>query len=312
MSTTPLDIFPGGPAVGSQAVWYWDEQAGKVVHVDATDGHVVATIRIGDPAHAPYGTPKAVATDGRSIWVTDASTNAVVRIDPKTNKVVERIPLAVPIAANGATVPVVPYGVAIDAGGLWVSDFDQGVVVRVDPSSRSVTAVVSGLDHPEGVAVGFGSVWVVEHRTGVIVRIDRATASVAARITLPGTGDNPVCGMCVNNVSAGQDSVWVPLNLGRGVARIDPATDAVSATITLGGFADTVAEADGAIWSAGWDGTIPCTDRAAFVARIDPDQNAVSGTLVVPCAVTVATGDGDLWVGSADAPNATTRLHIEP
>ena len=73
-----------------------------------------------------------------------------------------------------------------------------------------------------------------------------------------------------------------------------------------------MAEGNGAIWSAAWDGTIPCTDTGAYVARIDPDRNAVSGTVVVPCAVTVAWPVATSWVGTADAPNGVTRLHIQP
>ena len=197
VSSTPLDIFPGGPAVGSQALWYWDELTGQVVRLDATDGRSVATISIGDPDQAPYGSPKTVAANGDIVWVTDASSHAVVRIDPVTNKVVDRIALDA-VDAVGVTGPVDPFGLVIDGTALWVSDFDQGIVVRVDPSSATVTNVVSGFDHPEGVAVGFGSIWVVEHRTGAIARIDLATATVAARISLPGTGDQAVCGMCVD------------------------------------------------------------------------------------------------------------------
>jgi streptogramin lyase len=312
VSSTPLDIFPGGPAVGSKALWYWDENTGRVVRLDVTNGRVVATIAIGDPAAAPYGTPKTVAANGDIVWVTDPSKHSVARIDPKTNTVVGPIFLEAVINATGASAAIVPFGLAIEDGALWVSDFDQGVVIRVDPSSQDVTNVVTGLDHPEGIAVGFGSIWVVEHRTGKIARIDPTTATVTDRITLPGTGDQSVCGMCVDNVVAGHDSVWVPLNFGHGVARIDPATNAVSATIPIDGYPDTVAEGNGAIWSAAWDGTIPCTDTRGYVARIDPDRNAVSGTVVVPCAVTAAVAGGDVWVGTADAPNGVTRLHIQP
>ena len=155
VSSTPLDIFPGGPAVGSKALWYWDGDAGRVVRLDVADGRVVATIPIGDPAAAPYGTPKTVAADGDIVWVTDPSKHSVARIDPKTNKVVGGIFLEAIINGTGASAAITPFGLAIDGGALWVSDFDQGVVIRVDPSSQDVTNVVTGLDHPEGIAVGF-------------------------------------------------------------------------------------------------------------------------------------------------------------
>ena len=108
------------------------------------------------------------------------------------------------------------------------------------------------------------------------------------------------------------DSIWVPLNFGHGVARIDPTTNTVTAAIPLDRTADTLAVGNGAIWSAAWDGTIPCTDTGAYVVLIDPGRNVVSGTFVVPCAVTVAVAEGDVWVGTADAPNGVTRLHVRP
>jgi streptogramin lyase len=311
VSSTPLDMIPGGPAVGSKALWYWDESTGQVIRVDATTGQPVATISVGDPGKAPYGTPKTVAADGDIVWVADAASHAVVRIDPATNKIVERIALDADHAV-GLARPIEPFGLVIDASSLWVSDFDQGIVVRVDRSSARVTNVVPGVDHPEGLAVGFGSIWVVEHRTGTIARIDPVSARVIARITLAGTGDQAVCGMCIDTVVASGDSIWVPLNFGQGVARIDPTTNMVSASIPLGGLTATVAWGNGAIWSATWDGTIPCTDAGASVARIDPVRNLISGAIVVPCAVTVAVAEGDVWVGTADAPNGVTRLVIQP
>ena len=307
MSTIPLAGFPGGPAVASGALWYWDEATGKVVRVDTTTNHVVATISLGDPGPTPYGSPKAIAASGQTVWVTDVLHHAVDRIDPTTNKIAGRIVLDAG-ASPSIRAPIDPFGLALDGSSLWVSDFDQGLVLRVDTVSKKVTNVVTNVDHPEGLAIGFGSLWVIEHRKAAVARIDLARGTLSSAITLPGSGPHPVCGMCVDTIVSSPDGIWVPLDLGKGIVRIDPTTNAVSAQIRLDRVDDSLAVGAGAVWVAAWDGTIPCTDAGAIVARIDIATNAVTGTSVIPCAVTVAVADGDVWAGTADAPNGVTRL----
>ena len=311
VATIPLAVFPGGPAVTSDALWFWDDTAGSIVRVDVATDRAVATIPIGDPNATPYGTPKAITANEQTVWVSDDVNHAVARIDPATNKIVERIALD-KIADPAVARPVSPFGLALDREVLWVSDFDQGLVLRIDTKTKRVTLVVSNVDHPEGIAVGLGSIWVVEHRLGSIARIDPATGKVVATIALPGTGPDPVCGMCVDSVVTSSDGVWVPLDFGDGVARIDPGTNHVSAEIPLGRVVDSLAVGDRAIWAAGWDGSIPCTDTGASVTRIDEVTNVASGSTTVQCAVTVAVTSGALWVGTADAPNGVTRFDVGP
>jgi hypothetical protein len=305
-STIPLPGFPGGPAVTPGALWYWDETTGKVVRVGTATNQVVATISLGDPGSTPYGSPKAIAADDEVAWVTDVLHHAVDRIDPATNKIAGQIVL-VAGASPLITAPIDPIGLALDGSSLWVSDFDQSLVLRVDTVSKKVTNVVA-VDHPDGLAIGFGSLWVIEHRKAAVARIDLARGAISSTIALPGSGPHPVCGMCVDTIVSSPDGIWVPLNFGKGIVRIDPTTNAVSAQIRLDRRDDSLAAGAGAIWVAAWDGTIPCTDAGAIVARIDIATNAVAGTRVIPCAVTVAVAEGDVWAGTADAPNGVTRL----
>ena len=309
VATIPLDVFPGGPAVGDGALWFWDDSKGTIVRVDTTTNRVVATIQMGDPNGTPYGTPKAIAADGRTVWVSDDVDHAVARIDPATNRIVDLISL---VSVAGLPGPVSPFGLAIDGDVLWVSDFDQGVVLRVDTRAKKVTMVVSNVDHPEGIAVGSGSVWAVEHRHGSLARIDPSSGTIIATVVLPGTGPDVVCGMCVDNVATTSGSVWVPLDFGKGVDRVDPSTNGVVAQISLGRVVDSLAISEGAVWVPRWDGSIPCTDAGASLTRIDEATNVAADVAVVPCAVTVAISGGDVWVGTADAPNGVTRLKIGP
>ena len=73
------DIDPNaGPtaiAVGGDAVWVADSDAGTVTRVDPTE--LLTPIRVG-------GSPSAIAVGAGGVWVANRSDDTVVRIDPST------------------------------------------------------------------------------------------------------------------------------------------------------------------------------------------------------------------------------------
>jgi PQQ-like domain len=106
-----------------------------------------------------------------AVWATDLSSGTVLRIDPKTRKVVARIPVA-----GGAGRRVSPDAVVIaGAGAVWVlaGDLQNGGVdgpvqlLRIDPRRNRVVARIpltkpsGGTFSPQGVHVGEGVVWVI-------------------------------------------------------------------------------------------------------------------------------------------------------
>jgi YVTN family beta-propeller protein len=46
------------------------------------------------------------------------------------------------------------------AGALWVTNYDAGTVVRVDPASGKVTSTIRVGGHPFGIAFGDNRIWV--------------------------------------------------------------------------------------------------------------------------------------------------------
>jgi YVTN family beta-propeller protein len=46
------------------------------------------------------------------------------------------------------------------AGALWVTNYDAGTVVRVDPTSGTVTSTIKVGGHPFGIAFGDNRIWV--------------------------------------------------------------------------------------------------------------------------------------------------------
>ena len=106
-----------------------------------------------------------------AVWATELSNGTVLRIDPRTRKVVARIPVAV---AGGRSVHPDAF-VAAGAGAVWVlaGDLQNGghdgpvQLLRIDPRRNRVVARIplakpsGGTFSPQGVHVGEGVVWVI-------------------------------------------------------------------------------------------------------------------------------------------------------
>ena len=45
-------------------------------------------------------------------------------------------------------------------GNVWVANYDEGTIVRVDPRTGDVVSTIKVGGHPSGIAVGHGRVWV--------------------------------------------------------------------------------------------------------------------------------------------------------
>ena len=106
-----------------------------------------------------------------------------------------------------------PSSVAVGAGAVWVANFNDDDVVRVDPLSGKATAKIPVGNGPFSVAVGEGAVWVANQFDDAVVRIDPGTNRVGKSIPV---GDRPVA------VAVGEGAVWVFNSIAGTVARIDP------------------------------------------------------------------------------------------
>jgi sugar lactone lactonase YvrE len=303
-----LPLLPELSSMAGNSIWYADSESGKAVRVNVVSGKVSAAIVIGDPANSPYGSPKAIAADQTGAWVDDASRKSIDRIDLATNRVTRNIALT--SGVNASRRSITPFGLAVSGHTAWVTDFDQGLVAEVNTTTGQVTRVLDGVHNPEGVALGFGSLWVVQHREGSIARIDLRSWKVTKVVTLPGTGPNSTCGMCVDQVVAGPTAIWVPLDLGEAVARIDPTTNTVTADTPIGLVVPNLTVDATSVWLAGLDGSIPCTDTNAVLERLDPATASPTGRATIPCAYnpTVVNPSGEVWVATVDNPTGLTLV----
>jgi YVTN family beta-propeller protein len=157
--------------------------------------------------------PQRITSADGLLWVTVALSfhhkGSLVSVDPHTNRLAGR-----PILLGRQ-----PGAVTADAGSIWIADELDGIVTRVDPKRRRVTARIKVGRMPTAVTVGAGAVWVANTGDGTVSRIDPATNQVTKTVWV---------GVGPRAIETGADSVWV-ISTGSGLlSRIDPGTGNVT------------------------------------------------------------------------------------
>jgi hypothetical protein len=288
----------GGIAVGAGSVWVANTLVQTVTRISPQTNLVTATIPTGaTPLDLFHGPTRIVVAHG-SVWVADgrADCACVHRIDPGSNLVTRTIPLAVPAIPE---LRVAPLGMVATADAVWVAlrhggeASPTGSVVRVDPVSNAVTAVVPlGTDPefggPTGIAANAHGVWAGVPSMRSLVHVDPATNSVAH--TIPGL----TCGE--GQLAADDAGVWVAdCDV---VRHIDPATSSVVRTIRIpgatGGGARGIAVGAGSVWA-----------QAGPLFRIDPATGRIVGKTPLDLSLvwgeySVEVGFGSVWVRQLD------------
>ena len=224
--------------------------------------NVVAKIRVG-----PLAAPCAAAAGGKWIWVSEYGQPFLLKIDPKTNKVVSKTGIGTGSCGLG-------YG----AGSMWIEDTNTSTVSRVSLATGKRTKAIKVGFTPYDTTFAYGSAWTTAYTQGELERIDPATNRVANRWKLTqATGAVGAFG-----------SVWAAGT--EGVIRVDPVSHKLVAKIPIAGGAGWTAASADAVWV-----TTP-----TGVARIDPQTNAVSAT--VPLAGAPYLGDPDVVNGAVWVP----------
>jgi YVTN family beta-propeller protein len=171
---------------------------------------------------------------GETLWATSQVESSVTVVDTETERSLAKVPTA-----------VVPLAITAGEGSVWLTGFDPksktGLLVRIDPTRKIVTATIPLPGIPGDVAVGFGAVWVTVSSQNAVWRIDPKTTSVVRTISV---GDGPAA------VAVGENAVWVVNTKDGTVSKIHPMTSSVVATIPVGGSPRDVAVGGGRIWVA--------------------------------------------------------------
>ena len=151
-----------------------------------------------------------------------------------------------------------PCSVTAARGLLWVANFGDGTVQRVNPkTNRRVGKPIVVGSRPCPIVTGAGSVWTASYGGDRVDRIDPRRARVTRRIRV---GRQPF------DLIFAAGAAWVTNNADGTVSRIDPRRNRVAATIRVGGAPAGLSFAAGSVWVA----------NGAQVQRIDPATNAVT------------------------------------
>jgi len=127
-----------------------------------------------------------------SLWIVNRAANQIVEVDPLTSQGQREI-----------TVGQAPAAIAVGTNALWVANFEDDTITRVEIPGPGLPAVPTTFpvgDGPVDVAVGEGAVWVVNQLDRSVSRIDPESNEVVATIRL---GNEP------QRVAAGEGRVWV-------------------------------------------------------------------------------------------------------
>jgi peptide/nickel transport system substrate-binding protein len=188
---------------------------------------------------------------------------------------------------------VVPSRITAGLGSDWATSYDNGTLLRIDPSKSAVVQTVHVGHGATGVAVDAGDVWVADTLGNQLTRVNASSDRVVQRIRV---GTSP------GDVAAGAGAVWVANTGGGTVSRVDPLTGGVTGVTRVGPSPSGIAIGDGSVWVA--------LGGAAAVARLDSHTGQLQQTIPVgsgPSAITV--GRGGVWV--ANERDSTVSL-IDP
>ncbi|HEX2025113.1 MAG TPA: hypothetical protein VHH92_01825 [Actinomycetota bacterium] len=318
-AATPLDVdprvtaeidlgqFPQEVAAGAGAVWVTVNEADPierwyVARIDPATNEVTDEVQIQEP--------QDVAVGGGNVWVVgvDVDTgSAVFRLDA-TGRIVDSISL-------DCVRECYPSQIAATSDAVWVTASraypEWGEVIRIDPSSGTVTGRTRVPGDPRDLVVGEGGVWVysLTHFTqqsvsgGTLYRLDPETSEVVATLLEgripPASGVNgpPV-------LAAGFGSVWSsvapgkPIPLGddeTSIVQIDPSTNQlVGDPIPLGTLFLPFSDEAGGVWFRGG-----AEDAEPLISRLDPITRTVQDSFRINATVldgAIDPGTSTMWL----------------
>ena len=190
-------------AAGQGRVWVVTPEDGKVVAIDASSGQPASAISppdgtagelaygegglwvVGDhgtvtrvdPASGKPGTPVKVARkippDGPfrgeiavgegAVWVAALDDETVIRLDPRTGKVVKTIPFKDGVEGD----------IAAGADGVWVVN-ESGALVRIDPRTNAASGTLpAGTSGTNDMTAGADAIWIAGNtESNTVTRVE--------------------------------------------------------------------------------------------------------------------------------------------
>jgi class 3 adenylate cyclase len=151
-----------GFAAGDGALWIGDTINGKIYRLDLGTERVKPYAILGSVDNLAFG-------DGY-VWVVDALDNTITRIDPRGGRT-KSAPLNQSATLNS---------IAVGGGYIWITDDAGGEVWRVSVDLRSVRAITVGA-RPDDVMYAGDFVWVANYGDETVSKVDPGLAQETAR-----------------------------------------------------------------------------------------------------------------------------------
>lgn len=225
-----------------------------------------------------------------------------------------------PSPAVRATIKVgtSPIAVAVGDGGVWVANYADGTITRIDPRTARVSGrAISVGAAPLAIATDRSGVWVATG-AGRVLHIDPQTRRVVGP---------PIDVKDPAGIAVGDGTVWVTSRTSNAIIRINSTTARVSGAPIMVGSAPTDIAVDG-------DNTWVANSGDGTVSRIDAPSGRVKGpaiavahqrpltpggsqpTVSQPGAEILAltVGEDGVWVAKTDQAqtNSIQVVRIDP
>lgn len=208
-----LGFTPQSIAVGLGSVWVAAGDRPLLLRL----GEAYADVQQSYPLPTTVGAKgdglNAVAIADGSVWVAQGETR-VLRIDPRSGRVLAKIPVA-----GAAAVAAAP-------GAIWVAGGGQGGAYRIDPAVNAVVARIELDPYLCCIAAGGGYIWAMNHRVWKL----NSDGSVLSSTPIDGDGAN---------LAWTGGALWVAEGISGQNTRIR-ADDDTTRTVRTGGLALTI------------------------------------------------------------------------
>ena len=200
----------------------------------------------------------------------------VDRVDPTAGRVVARIAVG-----NG------PSAVAVTDGAVWVANFSDDTVTRIDPSTSAVAGgPIAVGDGPTAIAADANGAWVTSINDGLLTHVDPAGDSTSSiRV-----GNGP------EGVAIATSGVWVTNSLDGTLSEIDTERMAIATTIPVGDGPTGITYGNASLWVANRYG--------GSIAKVDPRTAQADRIGVAGQPVASVFAGNDLWVATLASPTA--------
>jgi streptogramin lyase len=231
---------PAGATSAYGAVWVANDGSGTLARIDPRTNRVTRRARLRPGVFS-------VTHGFGALWVVNYARNTLTRVNPSTMR------------TRSVRVGAVPDGVLAAYGRVWVTAWEAGRLVEVDPRSLKIVRRTRIGARPSGLRAAAGAVWVGFGRSATAVaRVDPRTRRIE-RV--------PVGVRAPAVFSVGTRDLWIKAG-DNVLVRLDPFTRNVRARLSFGGtLAHGALASDGTIW-------LPDKERDV-VHRVDPKTSTV-------------------------------------